>query len=188
MSPVAESSSALRPLFTEEQLQQRIREMAEQINHRYVGCDKLIVIGVLKGSILFLCDLVKHLNMPCQLEFIRLSSYGDSTKSSGKVKPVDLTLPPLTGEHVLIVEDIVDTGLTMKFLLEYIRSIHQTESLELATLLDKPGARLPEAAAAFSPDYSGFSVGDEFVVGYGLDYQGLYRNLPYIGVFDTPPQ
>ncbi|MEB3286948.1 MAG: hypoxanthine phosphoribosyltransferase [Vampirovibrionales bacterium] len=164
--------------ITQEQLQTRIREMAGEINKAYQSCEKLIVIGVLKGSFLFMADLIRHLDVPCHVEFVRLASYGDAKTSSGTVKAMDLSLPELTGEHVLIVEDIVDTGLTLQFFKDYLESLHKTESLRLAVLLDKPATRQTNITI----DYAGFQVENEFLVGYGLDFAGYYRNLPYIGV------
>ena len=160
------------------QLQTRIQEMAQEINTLYANTEKLIVIGVLKGSFLFLADLIRHLTIPCHVEFVRLASYGDSTTTSGQVKAVDLSLPNLSGEDVLIVEDIIDTGLTLHFFMDYLRSLHHTKSLKLAVLLDKPAARQKEVKV----DFSGFTVGNQFLVGYGLDFAGYYRNLPFIGV------
>ena len=117
--------------------------------------------------------------MPVQLEFIRLASYGNDTRSSGKIKPVDLTLPNLAGKNVLIVEDIVDTGLTASFFLDYIKIQHNAKITRFASLLDKAYTRIHNV----NIDYVGFPVDDKFVVGYGLDYMGYYRNLPYIGYF-----
>ncbi len=164
--------------FSEEQIQQRIREMGEAINQAYQGSDKLIIIAVLKGSFMFVADLIRHIQVPCQIEFVRLASYGDGQTSSGTVKPVDLSLPSLSGENVLIVEDIIDTGLTLHFFMDYVKSLHHTKSLRLAVLLDKKAARQNEVQV----DFAGFTVGNQFLVGYGLDFAGYYRNLPYIGV------
>lgn len=117
--------------------------------------------------------------MPTQFEFVRLSSYGNDQKSSGRVKPLDLTLPGLTGKNVLIVEDIVDTGFTANFMLDYIKLQHKPANIKFATLLDKSCARQKHVDI----DFRGFEVDDKFVVGYGLDYLGYFRNLPYIGYF-----
>lgn len=164
--------------ISEEQLQARIREMAKEINETYKDSEKIIVIAILKGAFMFLADLIRHVEIPCQIEFVRLSSYGNSTTSSGNVRPVDLTLPNLANEDVLLVEDIVDTGLTLNFFMEYLESLHKTKSLKLAVLLDKPCARTQPV----NVDFSGFTVGNDFLIGYGLDCAGLYRNLPYIGI------
>jgi len=177
-SPSSYKADQLEIHFSEEQLQTRIREMAAEINQTYKNSEKLIIIAVLKGSFMFLADLVRHITIPCQVEFVRLASYGDGQVSSGTVKSVDLSLPPLTGEDVLVVEDIIDTGLTLHFFLEYLTSLHHTRSLKLAVLLDKKEARQKEVPV----DFAGFPVGNQFLVGYGLDFAGYYRNLPFIGV------
>ena len=174
----ARDKSNLTVRISEEDLNARIREMAAQLNEMYKDSERVIVIGILKGSFLFLADLIRHLDVPCHVECVRLSSYCSQKSSSGTVRPVDLTLPKLEGEDVLIVEDIIDTGLTMKFFVDYLRSLHKTKSLRLVTLLDKPEARVEKV----NIDLAGFTVGNEFLVGYGLDYAGYYRNLPYIGV------
>lgn len=166
-------------LFTEEQIQSRIKELAVEINRDYANSEELIVIAVLKGAVLFVSDLIRHLNVPLQIEFVRLASYGNNTKSSGKIKPVDLTLPNLADKDVLVVEDIVDTGLTANFFIDYLKYYHKTKTLKLASLLDKPIARTNH----ISVDYVGFEVDDKFVVGYGLDYKGFCRELPYIGYY-----
>jgi hypoxanthine phosphoribosyltransferase len=177
-SPSTYKPEKLDTHFSEAQLQTRLQEMAAEINRNYEGCQKLIIIGVLKGSFIFLADLVRHITVPCQLEFVRLASYGDEQTSSGTVKAVDLSLPPLTDEDVLIVEDIIDTGLTLHFFMDYLKSLHHPRSLKLAVLLDKKEARQKEVQV----DFSGFTVGNQFLVGYGLDFAGYYRNLPFIGV------
>jgi len=169
----------LQTLFSEENIQKRIREIAGEINTSFPKDEDLVVIAVLAGSILFASDLIKRFNMPTQFEFVRVASYGHDEKSSGKVKPVDLTLPSLEGKNVLIVEDIVDTGLTAKFMMDYIKLHHQPKSLKFATLLDKTCARQEHV----NIDFRGFEIDDKFVVGYGLDYMGYFRNLPYIGYF-----
>jgi hypoxanthine phosphoribosyltransferase len=169
------------PLFTEEQIQTRIREMAGEINKVYQETDKLVIVSILKGGFMFASDLIRHLDVPCCIEFVKLSSYGNNTKSSGTVRPVDLSLPNLAGEDVLLVEDIIDTGLTMNFFMDYLQSLHKTKSLRLAALLDKPSCRNTDIPPV-PIDFCGFSVGNEFLVGYGLDMAGIYRNLPYIGV------
>jgi hypoxanthine phosphoribosyltransferase len=175
------NAQQLTPYISADAIQERIKAMAGEINQKYADCDKLIVIAILRGSFMFASDLVKHLNMPCQIEFVRLASYGNSTTSSGNVKPVDLTLPDLNDKDVLIVEDIVDTGLTMHFFRNYLQSLHRIKSLSLAVLLDKAEARSKEIPP-FPVDYAGFTVGNEFLIGYGLDYAGLYRNLPFVAV------
>jgi hypoxanthine phosphoribosyltransferase len=164
----------------------RIQALAQQLNTTYSGVEELTIICVLKGSFMFLSDLVKHLNFPVKVEFIRLASYGNSTQSSGKVKTVDLTLPSLEGKHVLILEDIIDTGLTLSFLVSYLENLHQTASLKLAVFLDKPTARKPEAQH-ITVDFVAFSIADSFVVGYGLDFSSHFRQLPYVATYIGPP-
>ena len=165
----------ITPLFTREQIQQRIKEIACKINKDM--CDEVYVICVLKGAVMFATDLVRHLEIPVQMEFIRLSSYGHSTTSSGKVHAVDISLPDLNGKNVLIVEDIVDTGLTARFLLDFINNNFKTNSTKFCSLLDKKCFRKTQ----IDPDYIGFEIDDKFVIGYGLDFEGLFRNLDYIG-------
>jgi hypoxanthine phosphoribosyltransferase len=164
--------------FDEAQIQSRIAEMADAINKTYADSPRLIIVAVLKGSFMFVSDLIRHIKVPCQVEFVKLASYGDGQTSSGNVQPVDLSLPSLSGEDVLIVEDIIDTGLTLHFFMEYLASLHHTRSLRLAVLLDKAEARKKDVPV----DFAGFTVDNQFLVGYGLDFAGYYRNLPYIGV------
>lgn len=166
-------------LYTEEEIQTRVRQLGEQITSDYKDVGELVVISVLKGSILFFADLIRHIDLPLTVEFVRLASYGNDTKSSGRIKPVDLTLPNLQDKNVLVVEDIVDTGLTANFFMDYLKYHHKTQSLKLVSLLDKPVARTNDILV----DYVGFEVDNKFVVGYGLDYANYYRNLPYIGYF-----
>lgn len=166
-------------LFKEEELQARVKELGEQITNDYKECGELVIIAVLKGSVLFFSDLIRHIDLPLTVEFVRLASYGSDTKSSGRIKPVDLTLPNLQDKNVLVVEDIVDTGLTANFFMDYLKYHHKTKSLKLVSLLDKPVARTNEITV----DYVGFEVDNKFVVGYGLDYANYYRNLPFIGYF-----
>ncbi len=166
----------LKILFTEEEIQTRIKEIATEINNLYKN-EEIIAICVLKGAVLFAVDLVKHLEMPLQIEFIRLSSYGHGTTSSGKVHAVDISLPNLNDKNVLIIEDIVDTGLTAKFLLDFINNNFKTKSTKFCSLLDKKISRVTD----IETDYYGFEVDDKFLVGYGLDDAGYCRNLRYIG-------
>lgn len=168
--------SDLKVLFTEEQIQKRIKELAEEMNKFYKGED-VYAICVLKGAVLFAVDIVRHMNMPLKMEFIRLSSYGTGMTTSGKVNAVDISLPDLNGKNVLIIEDIVDTGLTAKFLMDFIHCNFKTRSTKFCSLLDKKITRKVD----IEPDYYGFEVDDKFLVGYGLDYEGYYRNLRYIG-------
>lgn len=168
----------LQVLIEEDALQARIKELAEQINKDYEG-QEITIISVLKGSVFFATDLVRHLKLPVQLEFIRLSSYGNEMRSSGKVKAIDLTLPNLNGKNVLVLEDIIDTGTTANFLTSYFKLQHGIDEVKFITLLNKECARKHPVKI----DYSGFVIDDYFVVGYGLDYGGYYRNLPYVGYF-----
>ena len=169
----------LKILFDEKQIQSRIKEIADELN-KFYGQEEVIAICVLKGAVMFTVDLVKHLNMPLKMEFIRLSSYNGGTSTSGKVNAVNIDLPDINGKNVLIIEDIVDTGLTAKFLLDFISCNFHTKSTKFCSLLDKKATRLTEV----DPDYYGFEVDDKFLIGYGLDYDGLYRNLRYIGYMD----
>lgn len=166
----------LKVLLSEEKIQTRIKELAQEINNFYKN-EELYVICVLKGSVPFMVDLTKHFKMPMLMEFIKLSSYGNGFQTTGKVNAVNISLPDLNGKNVLIVEDIIDTGLTAKFLLDFIGLNFKTKSTKFCSLLDKKVSRQTDVDA----DYHGFVIGDKFVVGYGLDYMGLYRNLPYIG-------
>ena len=170
----------IKTLFTQDDIQSKVKELAEKLNIHYDE-EELYVICVLKGSVMFTVDLVKHLSMPVKMEFIRLSSYGSSTTSSGKVNAVDISLPDLNGKNVLVVEDIVDTGLTAKFLLDFINNNFRTKTTKFCSLLDKKCFRKTE----IEPDYVGFEIDNKFVIGYGLDYDGLYRNLPNIGYVEV---
>ena len=168
--------SDLKVLFSEQQIQSEIVKLSEVLNKSYLG-EELYLICVLKGSVMFMADLAKCLKMPVKMEFIRLSSYGSSFKSSGKVNAVDISLPDLNGKNVLIIEDIIDTGHTAKFLLDFINLNFKTKTLKFCSLLDKKIKREVDIDA----DYYCFEVDDKFLVGYGLDYDGYYRNIPYIG-------
>lgn len=170
----------LKMLFDEEAVKKRTKELAAQINESFGQVEDLTVICVLKGSSIFCCDLIKYLKMPVQLEFIKVSSYGNAQVSSGHVKALDLTLPALKDKNVLIVEDIIDTGCTLKFLVDLIQNTHHPKSCKIVTFLNKKIAR----TACIEPDFYGFEADDKFVVGYGLDYEGYFRNLPYIGYFE----
>lgn len=170
----------LKILFSEDMIQKRIKDLSQKINQDYAE-EELYVICVLKGSVMFTVDLVKNLEMDVKMEFIRLSSYGSSMTTSGKVNAVDISLPNINDKHVLIVEDIVDTGLTAKFLLDFINLNFKTKSTKFCSLLDKKCCRKTK----IEPDYVGFDVQDQFVIGYGLDYDGQFRNLPYIGYVEV---
>lgn len=163
-------------LFDERRIQTRIREIGQEINADYNG-KVPVVIGVLKGGFVFLSDLVRAITLPLEIDFLAISSYGVGTSSSGVVKirkDVDIELE---NRDVIIVEDIVDSGLSLQYIKDYIWK-HKPASLRTCVLLDKPEAHKIE----ISIEYVGFEVGEEFVVGYGLDFAELYRNLPYIGI------
>ncbi|MCB9567872.1 MAG: hypoxanthine phosphoribosyltransferase [Myxococcales bacterium] len=170
------SDDISRVILSEETIQRRVAELGAQIAADYQGRD-LLVVGVLSGSFLFIADLVRQINLPLALDFISVSSYGDRTRSSGVVRMLKDLNQPIAGRDVLLVEDIIDTGLTLSYLIDNLRT-RQPASLAVATLLDKKEARVVKIDTA----YIGFECPNEFVVGYGLDYAGRYRNLPYIGV------
>jgi hypoxanthine phosphoribosyltransferase len=164
-------------LVDQRRLELRIRELGAQITADFAG-KELCVVGILKGCFLFLADLVRCIDLPLCTEFVGISSYGDATESSGVVQiTADLTRP-VAGMDILIVEDIIDTGLTMRYLLANL-STRKPRSIKVCTLLHKPG----NAKVEVPIDYVGFSIPNEFVIGYGLDLAGRYRNLPYIGVY-----
>lgn len=158
-------------------VEKRIKELARQIEKDYVG-EEIYCVGLLKGSVIFLSDLVKELNMPVIIDFMSVSSYGSETVSSGDVKILKDTDLDLRGKHVLIVEDIIDTGLTLEHVIKYFKEGKGVKSLRTCTLLSKPERRKVDVQI----DYIGFDVPDKFVIGYGLDYDQKYRNLPYIAV------
>lgn len=164
-------------LLSEEELKNRVIEMGKEITRDYEGKD-LLVLGILKGSVIFMADLVKEIKIPCFMDFMAVSSYGNSSESSGIVKIIKDLDFEVKGKHVLIVEDIIDSGVTLKYLMKYL-SARNPESLEIACLLNKPERRKEEVHAK----YIGFDdVEDGFLVGYGLDFAEKYRNLPYIGI------
>ena len=165
-------------LFSEEEVDARIRQMGEQISRDYAGRE-VHLICVLKGGSFFMCELAKRITVPVYLDFMSVSSYGSETKSSGVVKIVKDLDAPLAGKDVIVVEDIVDTGQTLSYLLEMLKG-REPASLKLCTLLDKPDRREVEVPV----DYTGFVIPDKFIVGYGLDYDQKYRNLPYIGTVE----
>lgn len=163
-------------LLTEEEVDARIKAIGEQISRDYAG-KSVHLICVLKGGSFFLCELAKRITVPVSLDFMSVSSYGSETKSSGVVKIVKDLDEPIKGKDVIVVEDIVDSGRTLSYLMEMLKD-RGPESMRLCTLLDKPERRVVDVKV----DYTGFQIPDEFVVGYGLDYDQRYRNLPYIGV------
>lgn len=168
----------VKVLLTEEEVDRRIQEIGEQINRDYEG-KQVHLICVLKGGAFFMCELAKRITVPVSLDFMSVSSYGSATKSSGVVKIVKDLDEPLKDKEVLVVEDIVDSGRTLSYLLEMLKD-RGPKSVKLCTLLDKPERRVVDVHV----DYTCFQIPDEFVVGYGLDYDQRYRNLPYIGVVE----
>ena len=171
-------SEKIRVLLSEEEVDSRIREIAAKISRDYAG-KEIHLICVLKGGVFFTCELAKRITVPVTLDFMSVSSYGDDTKSSGVVKIVKVLDQPLEGKNVLIVEDIIDSGRTLSYLIDILGK-RKPESIHLCTLLDKPERRVRDVKV----DYSCFNIPDEFVVGYGLDYAQKYRNLPFIGVVE----
>jgi len=163
-------------MLTEEEVDKKIQELGERISADYAG-RSVHLVCVLKGGSFFMCELAKRITVPVSLDFMSVSSYGGDTKSSGVVRIVKDLDEPLEGKDVLVIEDIVDSGRTLSYLLEML-SDRRPNSLKLCTLLDKPERRVVDVKV----DYTGFEIPDEFVVGYGLDYDQRYRNLPYIGV------
>ena len=165
-------------LLSEEEVNARIRQLGEQISRDYAGKD-IYLICILKGASFFACELAKRITVPVYLDFMSVSSYGSETTSSGVVKIVKDLDSPLKGKNVIVVEDIVDTGHTLSYLMGMLQG-REPASLRLCTLLDKPDRRVSEVYV----DYIGFTIPDKFIVGYGLDYDQKYRNLPYIGTVE----
>ena len=163
-------------LLSEEELRDRIRVMGDQISADYAGKEPMLV-SVLRGSYIFMADLTRALSIPCTVDFMAVSSYGSGTTSSGQVNIIKDLSDSIEGKDVIVVEDILDSGNTLHYLFQVLQARHPA-SLRLCTLLDKPSRRVKPIKA----DYVGFTVPDKFVVGYGLDYDERYRNLPYIGV------
>ncbi len=168
----------VRILLSEQEVDQRIAELAKQISDDYAG-KEVHLICVLKGAVFFMCELAKRITVPVTVDFMSVSSYGSDTKSSGVVKIVKDLDEPLDGKNVLIVEDIIDSGRTLSYLIGILEK-RNPASLRLCTLLDKPERRVAQVVV----DYTGFNIPDEFVVGYGLDYAQKYRNFPFIGVVE----
>ncbi|HEY7127265.1 MAG TPA: hypoxanthine phosphoribosyltransferase [Ktedonobacterales bacterium] len=162
-----------------EQLRQRVQELGQQITRDYQG-QAVLLVGILTGALVFLADLVRAIQLPVEIDTMALSSYGNASESSGVVRILKDLNAPIEGKHVLIVEDIVDTGLTLHYLLETLHP-RRPASLKVCTLLDKEKGR----AKSLTPDYIGFAVPDRFVVGYGIDYAQRYRNLPYVALMES---
>jgi hypoxanthine phosphoribosyltransferase len=167
--------SEVGELIDEKSLEARIRELGSQITRDYQG-KQLTLLGILKGSIFFLTDLAKAIDLPVEIELLGVSSYQGGTETTGEVRITTDVSKPMAGKHLIVVEDIIDTGLTMKFLLENLRARHPA-SIRVASLLEKPA----RARTRIEIAYKGFVIEDVFVVGYGLDYAEKYRNLPFIG-------
>ena len=172
-------SERIKVLLSEEEVDARIQQVAAKISKDYAG-KEVHLICVLKGGVFFTCELAKRITVPVTLDFMSVSSYGDDTKSSGVVKIVKDLDQPLIGKDVLIVEDIIDSGRTLSYLIEILKQ-RNPNSIRLCTLLDKPERRVKKDVKV---DYCCFNIPDEFVVGYGLDYAQKYRNLPFIGVVE----
>ena len=165
-----------RVLFTEQELKDRVAEIAAQIDKDYAGKEPML-ISVLRGSVIFMADLARSITLPCTVDFMAVSSYGAGTTSSGQVKITKDLSESIEGRDIIVVEDILDSGNTLSYLFQLLQARHPA-SVRLCTLLDKPSRRTKPVTA----DYTGFTVDDLFVVGYGLDYAEKYRNLPYIGI------
>lgn len=165
-------------LLTQEQIQAKVKELAKKISEDYAGKDPIFV-GVLKGVVIFFADMVRNIDIPCQIDFMWISSYGSGSVSSGKMDVKRDVSADLKGRHVVILEDIYDTGNSLDFTYKHLLS-KEPASLKICTLLDKPERRNPNIT--LKPDYVGFVIPNEFVVGYGLDYDEHYRNLPYVGI------
>ncbi len=165
-------------MIGKEELKKRVRELGAEISKDYRG-ESILAICVLKGAVIFMSDLIRELNIETKIDFMAVSSYGASTKSTGVVRILKDLDSNIEGENVIIVEDIIDSGLTLKYLKEYLMA-RNPKSLKICTLLDKPERRVAEVNA----DYIGFSIENKFIVGYGLDFDQLYRNLPYISYLE----
>lgn len=171
-------AETIKVLIPEAEVDARIEELGRQISEEYAG-KEVHLVGVLKGSVFFMCELAKRISLPVTMDFMSVSSYGDGTESTGRVKIVKDLDEPLAGKDVIVIEDILDTGRTLSHLLNLLQG-REPKSLKLCTLLDKPDRRVCDV----NVDYIGFQIPDEFVVGYGLDYAQKYRNLPYIGIVE----
>jgi len=168
-----------RPIVTQEEMRARIKELGKQITADYTGKD-FVLVGVLKGAYAFYADLARAIRIPMRVDFLVVTSYGSKAKTSGKVKIVTELTENIKGKDVLLVEDIVDSGLTAQYLIKTLTK-HKPRSIKLCTLLSKPNRRTIEVPL----DYVGFKIPDKYVIGYGLDYQQKYRNLPYLAVLDV---
>jgi hypoxanthine phosphoribosyltransferase len=172
--------SAIEVLLSEDLLRERVKQLGTEISRDYAG-QPLLLVGILKGSVVFLADLIRSIDIPLEYDFVAISSYGADTRSSGVVRLLKDLDASIEGRHILIVEDIVDTGWTLRlsYLAENMKA-RKAASVKVCALLDKPSRRQVDVGV----DYCGFVIDDVFVVGYGLDYDGKYRNLPYVGVIN----
>ncbi len=175
-------SETIHELISEAEVAEKIAQLGAQISKDYEGED-IYMLCILKGGVFFMTELAKHVSVPVELDFMAVSSYGSQTRSSGNVRIIKDLDTPITGKNVLVVEDIIDTGRTLAYLLENLQQ-RGPKSLKLCTLLDKPEERVTDVDV----DYVGFQIPNKFVVGYGLDYDQHYRNLPYIGVVEFNEQ
>ena len=165
-------------LVSESELKEIVKRLASEIENDYKDEEKVVLVGVLKGSVTFMTDLMREIHMPAEIDFMRVSSYGDSSVSSGNVNIIlDLNRPKLSNENIIIVEDIVDSGRTLKYLVAYLKN-KGAKSVKTVTLLDKPERREVD----YNPEYVGKQIENKFVIGYGLDYAEKYRTLPYVGI------
>ncbi len=176
---ICQENDVKKILFSKEEIKARIKELGKQITEDYKDAKSLLVIGILKGSCIFYSDLIREINLPIEIEFMSVSSYQDSSMSSGEVKIVKDVGTSVALKHVLFVEDIIDTGFTMSKVMEMFKE-REAASVKLCSLLSKPDRRKVEIPI----DYLGFTIPDEFVIGYGLDYAERYRNLPFVGILD----
>lgn len=163
-------------LLSEEQIEKRVGELAKRISEEYKG-KNLLIVGILKGSVLFASELLKKIDIPCEIDFMAVSSYGNSTETSGVVRILKDLDNSIEGKDLIIVEDIVDTGVTLSYLVQYLKG-RNVNSIEIVSLLSKPARRKVD----IDVKYIGFETPDEFLVGYGLDYAEKYRNLPFVGI------
>ncbi|MBS5939573.1 hypoxanthine phosphoribosyltransferase [Clostridium sartagoforme] len=163
-------------LLTEEQIVKRVKEIGNEISNDYKGKD-LLIVGILKGSVMFASELIKNITIPTEIDFMAVSSYGNSSETTGVVRILKDLDHSIEGKDIIIVEDIIDSGVTLDYLLKYLKA-RKANSIEIVTLLTKPARRKVD----INVKYCGFEVPDEFLVGYGLDYAEKYRNLPYVGI------
>jgi hypoxanthine phosphoribosyltransferase len=185
MEPRVKREPVIRELISESEVQRRVGELGAAIDSDYPNHDEpLLLVCVLKGAALFLADIVRRISRPVEIDFVAISSYGAATRSSGEVRILKDLDAAVSGKHVIIVEDILDTGLTLRFsyLIESLRARH-ARSVKVCVLLDKPARR----RAQVEVHYRGFEIGDDFVVGYGMDFAERYRNLPFIGLVELEP-